>query len=161
VSLVARRRAGRRLAAAIAAAALLAAPAAAAAQCPQTSVADVEDEVMCPVCGTPLALATEAPQADRQREFIIELVEQCKSKDEIKAALVTEFGEGVLAVPDREGFNLTAYIVPGLAALATAAVIVVATLRWRRRRPAEAVRGGGPTGEDSARLDEDLRRYDL
>ena len=43
----------------------LLAPAAAAlaADCPQTTLGDVEDEVMCPVCGVPLGLATEAPQA--------------------------------------------------------------------------------------------------
>ena len=34
----------------------------------RTTLGDVEDEVMCPVCGTPLALATEAPQAIQQRD---------------------------------------------------------------------------------------------
>ena len=40
-----------------------AAPAGAA---PRTTLPDVEDEVMCVVCGTPLNLA-QAPQADRER----------------------------------------------------------------------------------------------
>ena len=45
----------RRLAAALVAAlALVVAPSAAAADCPKTTLGDVEDEVMCPVCGTPL-----------------------------------------------------------------------------------------------------------
>ena len=39
-------------------------------QCPKTTLGDVEDEVMCPVCGTPLGLATEAPQAERERALI-------------------------------------------------------------------------------------------
>ncbi len=55
----------------------LAAPAAALAQCPQTTLGEVEQEVMCPICGTPLALATEAPQAQRQRAFINERVARC------------------------------------------------------------------------------------
>ena len=43
----------------LAALAALALPAAAAAQdCPKTSLGDIEDEVMCPVCGTPLGLAS-------------------------------------------------------------------------------------------------------
>ncbi len=147
--------------------ALLVFPAAAAAQCPQTSVADVEDEVMCPVCGTPLALATEAPQANREREFILGLVEQCKSKDEIKAALVAEFGDRVLALPDDDGFNAAAYLVPALAAVLAALGLAMAIVRWRRARPAGAgshpdldqPAASGP--EDSARLEADLRRYDL
>lgn len=148
---------------------LLAPPAAALAQCPKTSVADLEDEVMCQVCGTPLALATEVPQAQREREFILGLVEQCKSKDEIKAALVTEYGPSVLALPKAEGFALAAYLVPILGVVLAGAGIGVAAVRWRRRRPApqRSVETGGPgeADRDAAaareRLDRDLARYDL
>ena len=103
----------RALAGLVAALALLgpATPVALAA-CPQTSVADIEDEVMCPICGTPLSLAIEAPQARREREFIIERVERCQSKAQVKAALVAEFGAGVLAVPEDEGVGRAAWLVP-------------------------------------------------
>jgi cytochrome c-type biogenesis protein CcmH len=156
-----RRRALRLVAAGLAALAL-AAPAAAAAQCPRTSVADVEDEVMCPVCGTPLALATEPEQARRERALIQRLVDRCASKDEIKDALVAEFGESVLAVPDDEGFGLAAYVVPAIALLAASAAIAVAAVRWRRRRPAaRTAPGPAPDERDAERLEADLRRYDL
>jgi cytochrome c-type biogenesis protein CcmH/NrfF len=139
-------------------AALVGAPAVTA--CPRTSVADLEDEVMCPVCGTPLALATEAPQAQREREFIQRLVDDCRSKEEIKDALVAQFGEEVLALPEDEGFDLAAYVVPGLGVLAAATAIGFAAVGWRRRRS-----GPGPEAppEDAAaaRLDEDMGRYDL
>ena len=73
----------RRLAAlALAAALVVSAPAVALAQsCPQTTLADIENEVMCPICGTPLALATEAPQAQRQRAYIERQIADCRSKD--------------------------------------------------------------------------------
>jgi cytochrome c-type biogenesis protein CcmH len=148
--------------AALAAAAALAGPGAAiAAACPKTSLADVEDEVMCPVCGTPLALATEAPQAKRERAFILDRIERCESKDEIKAALAAEFGDEVLATPEDEGFGLAAYLVPGLALLVGAGAVAFALVRWRRRpRRAETAREGAPP-EAGARLEADLRRYDL
>ncbi len=66
---------------------------------PRTDLADLEDEVMCPICGTALGLS-EAPQADRQREFIRELIAEGRTKDEVKDALVAEYGEEVLAVPE-------------------------------------------------------------
>jgi cytochrome c-type biogenesis protein CcmH len=152
---------------AIALVALLAAPAAALAQCPQTTLGEIESEVMCPVCGTPLALATEAPQAQEQREFITQRIERCQSEDEIKAALVAEFGEGVLSTPGDDGVDLAAYLLPGLAVLAGAGGIALATVRWRRARGAAA---DGSVGEeaarresnaDSERLAADLERYDL
>ena len=151
---------------AIACAALMLAPAAALAQCPQTTLGDIEDEVMCPVCGTPLSLATEAPQAQEQRDFIVQRIERCESEDEIKAALVAEFGEGVLATPGDDGFDLAAYLLPALAVLAGAGGIAFATLRWRRRRASAASGGtrgspGRDSSADSQRLAADLERYDL
>jgi cytochrome c-type biogenesis protein CcmH/NrfF len=161
----------RRLLAALALAALIAmgggAALAVAATCPKTSLADVEDEVMCLVCGVPLGLATEAPQANRERAFIQREVESCKSKQQIKDALVAQFGERVLALPPDKGFNLVAYLVP--AAVVLGGIAVVATVAVRRRRrtaagpSANGAAAGTPAlgGEDAARLQEDLERYEL
>ncbi len=153
---------------AVAVAGLLILPALAAAQCPQTTLGEVEQEVMCPVCGTPLALATEAPQAEREREFIVERIEDCQSKEEIKAALVAQYGEGVLATPGGDGFDLLGYLLPALAVLAGASGIAFATFRWRRRHAVAGEPGDGdaapaaaPPSEDEKRLDRDLERYDL
>lgn len=146
-----------RRALAVAVAGLALAAPAAVAQCPRTSLGDVEDEVMCPVCGIPLELATEAPQAVRQRALIERLIEDCQTKDQIKARLAAEFGDEVLALPDDEGFDLAAWVVPGLAVVLGIAGVAVATLRWRRN-PREP-HAGDPV--PSERLDIDLERYDL
>ena len=156
----------RRAAVLIAALAALAAPAAATAQdCPTTTLGDVEDEVMCPICGTPLALASEAPQAQQQRAFIEQQIADCRSKDEIKRALVAQFGEGVLALPgddsgDEDLGDVLVYVIPALALLLALGGIAFAVVRWRgdgaRRGEAAAT-----TGKDSGRLDADMERYDL
>jgi cytochrome c-type biogenesis protein CcmH/NrfF len=152
------------LAAALTAAAL-ALPAAALAQdCPQTTLGDIEDEVMCPVCGTPLGLAAEAPQAQQERAYIERLIADCRSKDEIKTALVAQFGDAVLALPgDRSGdddFEDTlVYVVPALGGLLAAGAIAFAALRWRGRR--SKTTPAGAAAPDPARLDADMERYDL
>jgi len=136
-------------------AALVVAPAAAA--CPKTSVGDLEDEVQCLECGVPLQLATESPQANRERALIGRLVDSCASKDEIKDRLVAEFGPRVLTTPDDDGFDVAAWVVPVAALLAGAVAIGLTARRWRSRRdgaePAPAADGG--------RLDADIERYDL
>jgi cytochrome c-type biogenesis protein CcmH len=140
--------------------AMLAAPATAFA-CPKTSLADIEDEVMCPVCGVPLELATEAPQANRERAFIQREVQACKSKKQIKDELVAQFGPRVLALPPSHGFNLFAYLAPAAAVLL--GIGIVATVLSRRRRGQTP--GGPPTpvlsSDEAARLDADLKRYEL
>ena len=151
----------RALALLVAAAALVAAPSALAASCPRTSLGDVEDEVMCPVCGTPLNLAEEAPQAERERAFIQRLIDRCESKDQIKRALVAQYGDRVLALPGDEGTSLgdvLVYVVPGAAVLLAGVAIAVGASRWRRRRkPA----GAAAAPAASKRLDADMERYDL
>ena len=126
---------------------------------PQTTRPDVEDEVMCPVCGTTLELASESPQAVRQREFIRGLIAQGKTKDEIKDALVAEFGDEVLALPDDEGFDLAAWLVPGVVILAAAVAILVGLRRWRARPAGESPAVSALDAEDAKRLDADLERY--
>jgi cytochrome c-type biogenesis protein CcmH len=131
-------------------------PAAAVAQ--QASLPDIEDEVMCPICGTTLELS-DSPQAERERELIRGLIAEGQSKDEIKDALVAEYGEDVLAVPDSDGFDLTAWVVPALGIALAAGAVGLAIARLGRRR--EDGGGSGLGAEDDARLDRDMSSYDL
>jgi cytochrome c-type biogenesis protein CcmH len=150
---------------ALAALALMLIGATPATAAPEASLLDLEDEVMCPVCGTLLELA-EAPQAQQQRAYITGLIAQGKTKDEIKDRLVAEYGREVLALPRGSGFSLTAYLVP-IAGLALAVGLLgFGVARWRRAASEEKEdrRGGAPrrqAGDDDARLDADIARYDL
>jgi cytochrome c-type biogenesis protein CcmH len=132
------------------------APIAGAAE--RASLPDIEDEVMCPICGTLLELA-EAPQAERQRAFIRERIARGDSKEEIKDALVEEYGPQVLALPEGEGFGLSAYLVPVAGFALAALALGLAARRWRHRERPEPP--APPRGEEAARLDEDIARYDL
>jgi cytochrome c-type biogenesis protein CcmH len=144
---------------AIALALLLAAPAAAAE--PRASLTDIEDEVMCLECGTALNVSNSAV-ADQQREFIAELIAQGRTKQEIKDALVAEYGPRVLAEPGDDGFELTAWLVPVLAALAALALVVLTARRWRAGRPAQPEAGADAAldPDDARRLDAELAAFD-
>lgn len=153
----------RAVVAALLAVLVLAAPALAAT--PRTTLPDVEDEVMCTQCGTPLNIS-EAAVADRERRFIQRLIDQGHTKAQIKAALEDEYGPRVLAVPSRGGFDDAASLVP--IALAVLAVIGVgiAARRWRRARgPDDDDDGARPAGpaldpRDASRLDSELAAFD-
>lgn len=131
---------------------------------PKTSLYDIEQQVMCVTCRTSLAVAG-GPQADSQRDLIRRLIAQGKSTDQIKTALVAEYGERVLALPEEKGFNIAVYIVP-IAVVAVALALAFLFLpRWRRR--ARILAGAQPTplgpelsDDDARRLDDDLKRYD-
>ena len=123
----------------------------------RASLPDLEDEVMCPVCGEPLSVA-DSPQAARERRFIRRLIGRGYDKQQIKAALVHEFGSAVLAEPDPHGFDASAYIVPPAAVLLLLAILVV---RRGRRAPTPTEPTRAPplvTEAENRRLDEDLQR---
>jgi cytochrome c-type biogenesis protein CcmH/NrfF len=157
----------KRLLITVLAAALLAAPAAASAGPPQrASLSDIENEVMCLVCGTTLSVS-DSPQADRERAFIRTLIARGETKGQIKKALVAQYGQRVLATPSDSGFDLAAWIVPGLAVILAGIGIAFAVVRWRRTRPAgqgdplPVGTAAGAGKSDSARLRSDLEHYDL
>ena len=136
----------RGLLAALLAVLTLALPAAAIAAESRTTLPDVEDEVMCVECGTVLNISTSAI-ADDQREFIQQRIDEGQGKDEIKRALVAEFGPDVLAMPDRDGFNLAVYLVPALLGIFGVVGVAFAAHRWRQAR--------SPDGDDAQGTDAD------
>ncbi len=119
---------------------------------------------MCTICGTTLQLSS-SPQAEQERDLINGLIAQGKTKEEIKDALVAEYGSEVLAVPSSSGFDLAAWLVPIVGILAALLAVGLAARRWRRRphEPTEAAAtpSGGSDPADQARLDADLGHYEL
>lgn len=126
----------------------------------QASLPDIEDEVMCPICGTILE-ASNSPQAEREREFIRAQIAQGKSKEEIQDALVAEYGPDVLAVPDSKGFDLVAWVVPILGLLVAVGLLGVAL--WRiKRKPADETETVNRVGkEENDRIDREIGNSDL
>ncbi len=156
----------RNAATAIALAAVLVLPAASAAAAVQSraSLTDIENDVMCVVCNTPLAVS-QSPQADAERNFISGLIAKGYTKAQIERALVAQYGPAVLALPPAHGFNLTVYILPAAVVLVGAAGLAFALPRWRRRTRALRAGAGAAAAEpgldptDARRLEEDLARH--
>jgi cytochrome c-type biogenesis protein CcmH len=130
------------------------------------TLAELEKKFICPTCQTTLELSN-APIADRMRAFIRERIAAGDSESEISEALVAQFGEGVLAAPPKEGFNLLAWVLPLAGGAVAIGVLAVALRRWSRTR-AEPGAAATPSAngrppldpELERRLDEELARFD-
>jgi cytochrome c-type biogenesis protein CcmH len=152
---------------AAAALALLVPPVAEAAQvCSPTAL---ESEVMCPTCDGQTLDQSQAPAARRVKAFIRERSGAGDTCAAIKAQLVDDFGERILAAPPRSGFNLLAWILPVAGLLVGAVAVGIAAWRWTRTRDVDAEPVTGPPSangrapvdsELERRLDEELARFD-
>jgi cytochrome c-type biogenesis protein CcmH len=148
-----------RAAAVALAAFVLAAPAGASEERP--TAAELESELVCPVCESTLD-TSNAPVALRMKAFIRERIAAGDTKSEIKAALVDQFGQAVLAVPPKRGFELVAWLLP-LAGLALGAVVVgLLAWRWSHARGGdEPPEGGEPLDPElERRLDDELAHFE-
>jgi cytochrome c-type biogenesis protein CcmH len=148
-----------RLAAALLLALVLAAPAAASERHP--TLGELEGEVMCPTCKTTLD-QSNAPIANRIRQFISARIAAGDTESEIKAKLVAQFGPAILAEPSKHGFNLLAWVLPFVALGVGAVALGWLVWRWSRGRERSSAAAGGPPidPELDRRVDEELARFD-
>jgi len=138
--------------------AALALTGAAAASDQNPTPAELESELVCPVCDSTLD-TSNAEIARLMKARIRELIAAGATKSEIKDEFVEQFGTRVLAEPPKRGFNLLAWLLPlvggGLALVAVGAV----AWGWSRSRlPAEAEAALDP--ELERRLDDELDRFE-
>ena len=139
----------------LAAAFVVAVPTALASE-QQPTLHELEGQVMCPTCGTPLDMS-DAPAANRIRAFIVRRIQVGDTRGEIMDELVAEFGPEIRAAPPASGWGLLAWLLPLVALVGGGAVIGLYAWRWSRsREPAPA--DGAPEGNGRPPLDPDLER---
>jgi len=116
----------------LAAALMLAAPAAASEQHP--TLAELENEIMCPVCAGETLAQSDSPAAAQVERFIQARIAAGDTRSEIKNKLVAEYGTRILAAPPRHGFDLLAWALPPAGIVAAAVVLGLLAWRWSRLR---------------------------
>jgi cytochrome c-type biogenesis protein CcmH len=137
--------------------ALLLAPVARASERHPT-LAELEGEVMCPVCETTLDQSS-SPAARQIKRVIATRIAAGDTKTQIKDRLVAEYGDAILAAPPRKGFGLVAWWLPVAGILVAAVVVGLGARRWARAREPAPV---GPPLDPALerRLDDELRRFE-
>jgi len=126
-------------------------------------VNEVAKELFCPLC-TGLRLDNcELKVCDGMKDIIREKLAAGESKEQIKAYFVEQYGEVVLGVPSKKGFNLLAWVFPFAALAVAGGWVYYAARLWAQRRATTA----GPSvelddlpAEYLQRLEEELAEYE-
>ncbi len=122
---------------------------------------DLADELMSPFCPGRTLSACPSPQAKTLVVWLGMQEGAGRSREEVQAELVAQYGEEILPAPPPSGFGLAAYTFP-VVAFAAGGAIVWAFLRRQTSspapigRPAEVSASGPIDPELEAIVDRDL-----
>jgi cytochrome c-type biogenesis protein CcmH len=110
---------------------------------------ELEGRLKCPVCRTQSVRESTSFMALEMRTRIRELIAAGKSDREVLEYFVERYGDYILLEPRKRGFGISAYVLPLLAVLVGAALIV----GWlsARRAPVTRAPAGGPGAPGSTR----------
>jgi len=99
---------------------------------------DVAGDLMSPACPGRTLLNCTSSQAEQWRELIRQKLAKGESKAQILQYFVDINGAAILAAPPKQGFALTAWLLPLFVVVNGAVLIIVLTRRWAQRRAADA-----------------------
>ncbi len=116
-------------------------------------------KLYCPLCGGIRLDVCELAICEDMREEILQRLQAGDTEEQIIEDYVERYGERVLAMPRPRGFNLLAWVVPGLG-LVGGFVLVVGLIRtWKRRGAAYGAQAPPEVDEEALReVEEALRR---
>ncbi|MBZ5514290.1 MAG: cytochrome c-type biogenesis protein CcmH [Acidobacteriia bacterium] len=113
---------------------------------PPPTVDRIGERVMC-LCGC-VAILNHCPHQncsmhEEMRATIQKAIAEGKDENAILQLLVQQYGVKVLAAPPAQGFDLAAWLLPGLGLAVGLALVVMIVRRWRKPGEIPATAAGG------------------
>ena len=119
----------------------------------------IDEMLVAPCCFTQQVSVHQSSAAQEVKTDVRRRLAAGETRQQILDAYVAQYGKHVLAEPPATGFDLMLYVVPPLALIASFGLIAL-LIRRLSRSQAIAIEDAAASGEDEARLDEELRDLD-
>ena len=118
----------------------------------------LSNELRCPTCQGLSVKDSEAGFSNSIKNKIRELMKHNKSDEEIKEYFIKRYGEWILRVPPKQGFNLVLWILPGAGIIIGLLLIVFRSKSLVTKSQNEKITQLSP--EEEQKLKEDLRSFE-
>lgn len=132
---------------------------------------DIAKELWCPLCNGVRLDNCELQACVQMKEMIGQQLAAGRTKEQIKAYFVQQYGDVVLGAPASEGFNMLVWVLPILVGVVAVGWLVFLVHTWVGRSkpataaasvagPARVAPGEPPKDEYLKRVDDELKRLD-
>ena len=99
----------------------------------QQQAREIYDLIMCPLCAGQTIAQSSNETSSQMRELVLKKLRQGESKEEILQYFESRYGERILAMPNKKGFNLILWSLPFILVALAAIVIYFLIRRWSSR----------------------------
>jgi cytochrome c-type biogenesis protein CcmH len=133
------------------------------------TVGDIAQELTCP-CGCSMLVsvcegAMQCSAAEEIKNQILAKLDRGQSKEEIIAFFLSQYGEQILSSPTKQGFNLTAWVLPFAAVIFGTGALYALLKRWAsRKKPGQPVPEPVPFKQKDKiyleKIEEELRTFE-
>lgn len=118
-------------------------------------------ELRCPVCQNLSVADSPSEMATQMREMIHQKLQDGESPEQIRSYFVSRYGEWILLSPTRQGFNWVAWLLPFVAILGGAGIIILTIRRSiGRSHKSNTDQLPPPDPRYASRLDAELKDWE-
>jgi cytochrome c-type biogenesis protein CcmH len=128
----------------------------------QQQAREIYDLIMCPLCAGQTIAQSSNETSSQMRELVLKKLRQGESKEEILQYFESRYGERILAMPNKKGFNLILWILPFILVALAAIVIYFLIRRWSSRTSLKSTArfDENQLDEYQERLEKELKQFD-
>ena len=128
----------------------------------QQQAREIYDLIMCPLCAGQTIAQSSNETSSQMRELVLKKLRQGESKEEILQYFESRYGERILAMPNKKGFNLILWILPFILVALAAIVIYFLIRRWSSRVSLKSTArfDENQLDEYQERLEKELKHFD-
>lgn len=125
---------------------------------------EIQESLICPACldDRMTVASCNDSTAEQTRQDIQQRLASGQTKEQIIEAYVQQYGETILTVPRKSGFNLVAWVIPPIAVLGGTALVYYAVTRWVRNsgdKRRNDLRKLVIDDIDEERLNDEMKKY--
>ncbi|KAA3660654.1 MAG: cytochrome c-type biogenesis protein CcmH [Calditrichaeota bacterium] len=120
----------------------------------------ITSQLIAPCCWSETANLHNSAAAIAVQEAVLQGLQEGKTEEQIKAAMVAQYGERILATPKLEGFNYFVFILPVVALLIGGYLVWIYLARHRPTAQKTSGTRGKSLKDYDDRIEKELQKFD-